>query len=132
MDKNTTPGSDFTVQQQKLLVELVKTTDIQAACTAAGVGRTTAYRWLAQPAFADELATLRKGVMKEALETIKSLTTRAAQELSRLLDTEDERLRRQICKDILSHAIKMREIEGLERRITVLEKNYDLRERRMC
>ena len=130
MDNHTTPGIEFTIQQQKLLVELVKTTDIQAACKAAGVGRTTAYRWLAQPAFADELATLRTGAMKEALETVKSLTTRAAQEMSRLLDTKDERLRRQICKDILSHTIKMREMEGLERRITVLEKNYDLRERR--
>ena len=42
MDNNTTPNIEFTIQQQKLLVELVKTTDIQAACTAAGVGRTSA------------------------------------------------------------------------------------------
>jgi len=68
--------------------------------------------------------------MKEALEAVKSLTTRVAQELSRLLDTEDERLRRQICKDILSHTIKVREMDSLERRITVLEKNHELSERR--
>lgn len=132
MDKSPAPSTEFTIQQQKLLVELMKTSDIQAACTAAGVGRTTAYRWLAQPAFADELASLRNGAMKEALEMVKSLTTRAARELSRLLDTKDERLRRQICKDILSHTIKMREIDGLERRITVLEKNHELSERKFC
>lgn len=130
MDNNPTPNTGLTMQQRKLLVELVKTTDIQAACKAADVGRTTAYRWLAQPAFADELANLRNGAMKEALDTVKSLTTRAAQELSQLLDTKDERLRRQICKDILGHTLKVREIEGLERRVTVLEKNYELRKRR--
>lgn len=50
--------SPLTDRQQKLLIELVRTNDIKAACRAAGIGRTTAYRWLDQPEFSNELRQL--------------------------------------------------------------------------
>ena len=109
-------------RQQKLLIELVKTPDIQTAAKAAGVGRTTAYRWLEEPAFAEELAHLRNEVMKEALGSVKLLTTRAAEELHRLINTDNERLRRLVCKDILSYSIRVRNTEEIERRLASLEK----------
>ena len=116
-------GEELTTRQQKLLLELVRNPDIQAAARNAGVGRTTAYRWLEKPEFYKELTRMRNETMNEALSTIKSLTTRAAQELARLLDTEDDRLRRHICKDILSHAIKVRELEEIEQRLIKLEEH---------
>lgn len=127
MDEKKEPdiGTELSARQQQLIVELVKNTDIQAACKAAGIGRTTAYRWLGEADFTDELARLRNEAMKEALGSVKSHTARAAQELVRLLDTEDERLRRHICNDILGHAIKVREIEEIERRLMVLEKQVN-------
>ena len=112
-------------RQQKLLVELLKNPDIQAASRAAGIGRTTAYRWLEDSAFAAELSRLRNDTLKEALDSVKSLTSRAAAELLRLLDTPDERLRRLLCNDILSHAIKVRELEQIERRLLQLEEKIN-------
>ena len=108
-------------RQQRLLTELMPTTDIQAAAREAGDGRSTVYRWLQNPAFADKLKQMRNEAMNEALSAVKSLTVRAAEELMRLLDTEDERLRRHVCRDILSHAIKVRELEEIERRLARLE-----------
>lgn len=115
-------GKELTARQQRLLMELVRNPNIKAAARVAGVGRTTAYRWLAQPEFTDELHRRRNEAMNEALGSVKSLTARAAQELVRLLDTEDERLLRLICNDILGHAIKVRETEQIEQRLTQLEK----------
>jgi hypothetical protein len=81
--------------------------------------------WLKDPAFAGELARLRNAVMDEALGSVKSLTTRAAEELHRLLGTDNERLRRLVCKDILSYSIRVREVEGLERRLACLEEKIN-------
>lgn len=125
MDEKTEQNNGLTARQQQLLVALVKNPDLQAAAKAAGVGRTTVYRWLEDPRFSGELARLRNEAMKEALESVKSLTTRAAQELIGLLDTQDERLRRLLCNDILTHAIKVREIEEIERRLRLLERQLD-------
>jgi len=111
----------WNARQQKLLMELVRNPNIKAAAQEAGVGRSTANRWLGEPAFARELDRLRNEAMSEALGSVKSLTTRAAEELTRLLDTEDERLRRYVCRDILSHAIKVRELEDIEKRLLCLE-----------
>lgn len=112
---------ELNARQQCLLAELVRTPDIQAAAKAAGVGRTSAYRWLEEPAFAEELARLRNEVVNKALGSVKAQATRAAEELQRLLDTDNERLRRLVCKDILSYSIRVRELEEIERRVVRLE-----------
>lgn len=125
MKKTEENGTEQNARQQRLLVELVRNPDIQAASKAAGIGRTTAYRWLAEPAFSDELARMRDEAMDEALGSVKSLTARAAEELHRLLDTDNERLRRLVCKDILSYSVRVREVEGLERRLACLEEKIN-------
>lgn len=125
MDEKNEQDSTLSARQQQLLVELVKNPDIQAAARAAGVGRTTAYRWLEDPRFAAALARLRNEAMKAALDCVKALTTRAAQELTGLLDTQDERLRRLLCNDILGHAIKVRELEEIERRLARIEERMN-------
>jgi phage terminase small subunit len=125
MEGKTEKSKELTVRQQQLLVELVKNTDLQKAAIKAGVGRTTVYRWLENPRFAAELARMRNEAMKEALDSVKALTTRAAQELVGLLDTEDERLKRLLCNDILGHAIKVRELEEIERRLARMEERMN-------
>ena len=39
-----------------------------------------------------------------------------------MLGVKDDRLRRLICNDILGHALRVRELEDIERRLTALEK----------
>lgn len=118
-------SSELTARQRQLLVELVRNSDLKKAAKAAGIGRTTVYRWLEDPRFSAELARLRNETMKDALDSVKALTTRAAQELAGLLDTEDERLKRLLCKDILGHAIKVRELEEIERRLVRMEEQIN-------
>lgn len=120
MESETTP-SPLTDRQLKLLTEMVRTNDIKAACSAAGIGRTSAYRWLQQETFSNELTRMRSTTMNEALNSIKSLTTQAATVLAALLESKNESIRRMVCRDILRHAVKIREMEEVEQRIDRLE-----------
>lgn len=122
MTENTEPQRELPARQQQLLIELVRDPDMQAACKRAGVGRTTAYRWLAQPDFAGELARRRSEAMTEALDSVKALTTKAAAVLAALLDSDNESIRRMVCRDVFRHAVKVRELEEIEQRIEQLEK----------
>ncbi|MDF7825692.1 hypothetical protein P4B35_16815 [Pontiellaceae bacterium B12227] len=117
--------ASLTDRQQKLLIELIRTHDIKAACKNAGVGRTSAYRWLSQPDFSGALKQLRDTAMNEALDSIKALTARAAEVLAALLDSENESIRRMVCRDILRQAVKVRELEDIEQRIDQLEQKID-------
>jgi hypothetical protein len=113
---------DQTTQKMQLLTALVSNPDVQAAATTAGVSRTTAYRWLQEDDFKDELKSQRDAVLSVAMESVKTHAARAVTELAGLLCSKDDRLRRQVCNDLLAHAIKIRELDDLEARLTALEK----------
>ena len=120
---------DLSPRQKKLVAALVADPDIQAACASIGVARSTAYRWLEEPVFADVLKTARDRVLDEALGRVKSHVTRAVDELAKLMNDLDASTRRLACNDILRHAIKAREMEDITKRLDVLENV--LRERDM-
>ena len=113
---------DLTSEKMRLLEILVFNSDMQAAAEAVGVSRATAYRWLQEREFKEELARQRDAVLSTAMAGIKTLAERAVTELANLLNTKDDRLRRQLCNDLLSHAIKVRELEDYENRLVALEK----------
>ena len=121
-DSSPEPANRLTARQLRLVMALVSNPDIQAACMATGVGRTAAHRWLKQPIFQDELTRQREAVLGEALAKVKTHAARAVTELGELLNEKDSRLRRLVCKDILDRAIKIRDMEDIERRLTALEK----------
>lgn len=109
-------------RQLRLLAALVTSTDVQAACQVADVCRTTAYQWLKQPAFQDELKRQRNAVLREALANVKINATRAAAELVGLLNEDDAALRRLVCRDILDRAIRIYDMEEIETRLAVVER----------
>ncbi len=126
-EKNPSPKNPLTARQKKLLTALVKLSDVQAACKAAGVGRTAAYCWLKDPDFREELNRLRDNALSDALTHIKTYTTQAVDQLALLMHSQDERLRRQACNDILSHSLAIRGKETLDQRIQALERKIEKR-----
>lgn len=116
------PPMELTLRHQRLISALVVDPDVLAACKVAGVGRSTAHRWLRDPAFRAELARQRDAVLVEALDSVKTHAARAMTELAGLLQSKDDRLRRMICNDLLNHAMRVRELEDIERRLVALEK----------
>ena len=120
-DDGAAAGTKFDPKQRLLLAALVNDPDVRTAAESAGVSRNTAHRWLRTLAFKEELARRRDAVLSAALAGIQTQAERAAVELGRLLGTEDGRLRRLVCNDILNHAIRLREAEEFERRVSALE-----------
>ena len=133
MNETITPTTPqpmrLTRRHQRLLSALVIDPDVQAASQTAGVARSTAHRWLNDPVFRDELARQRDAVLSGAMSSVKTHAARAMLELARMLGSEDDRLRRMICNDILGHAMKAREMEDFERRLAALEKANKQQER---
>ena len=125
--ENPDPKKPLSARQKKLLTALVKISDVQAACKAAGVGRTAAYCWLKNQDFRDELNRLRDNALSDALTHIKTYTIQAVDQLALLMKSEDEQMRRQICNDILSHALNIRKKETLDKRVQALESKIEKR-----
>ncbi len=109
-------------RQEKLVAALLTQPDIQSAAKTAGVGSTTAHRWLKQPAFQEALTHQRDELMRESLSSVKIHAGRAVRELSRLLDNPDARLRRMVCNDILQHVVRVHEMLDIDVRLLALEK----------
>jgi arginine/lysine/ornithine decarboxylase len=125
-------GIGLDAREQQLLSALLGAPSVAAAAESAGIDRATAYRWLQRPAFREELARQRDEVLAESLAAVKTHAGRAVAELAKLLDSADERLRRQVCMDIVDRAIKIREQEGIERRLAALEKQLKRENRRQA
>lgn len=123
-EQNGTPPAEsgLTPRQARLLAALVVGGDMQAACRAAGVGRTTAYAWLRLPEFKDALQRQREAAFAEALACVKGHVNKAVAGLARLLSVKDARLRRLACNDVIGHAFRIREIESIEQRLDRIER----------
>ena len=115
----------LTPLKMKLVAALVLEHDIQTAAMSIGVSRVTAHRWMKEAAFTKELTQQRDAVLTAALESIKTSSARAVTALTALLNVQDERLRRLVCNDILTCAMKIRELDDFERRLTAVEKRAE-------
>ena len=108
--------------RKALLTALVGNPDVNLAAAAVNISRTTAFRWMREPGFREKLTQERNETLADALSTVKSHAMQAAAQLAGMLTATDERLRRQVCNDILGHSLKVRELEDLEKRLVSLEK----------
>ncbi len=114
--------AQLTARQEQLLVAMLVQPDLAKAARAANVTRVTAYRWLKQPDFQAALEARRESALRESLEVIRVHVAQAISGLTGLLNSPDERLRRLVCKDVLQHALWLRDQEDTERRLRALEK----------
>jgi hypothetical protein len=84
----------------------------------AKINKTTLYKWLKEPEFKAELDRQRDEIVSEAFGVLSQGLTKA---VTGLLDTKDDRLKRLVCKDIIEHILKRKEIEDLNERLTEIE-----------
>lgn len=109
-------------KQRHLLGILAETPNVTEAARQAGIGRSTAQRWLRDPAFKAALSSIRQQSMEDAMNSVHSYTAKAVEGLVQLMDSQNEWLRRMACLDILSRSLKIREVEAVEERLSALEK----------
>jgi hypothetical protein len=109
-------------KQVRLIAALCVEPDTRRACAAAGCGKTSAYRWLADPAFRDALQRARAEATEQALNGLRALAGRAVAVLGKLLDgAETERTALDAAKAIIDRAFRVAENEDIARRLDALE-----------
>lgn len=85
--------SDSEKVPPKFVAALAGGMSVRAAAEAAGMAERTAYRRWAQPEIRREVAALRAVVLQEALGRLTAGSTRAAEVVLGLLESEDEKVR---------------------------------------
>jgi hypothetical protein len=106
----------------------------EEACHRAGINKTTAYRWLKDEFFRQELITQRNAIIERALDGLKASICKAAETLVQLLDSNKEAIRARAAEDIIEFAQRALEQEQLAARITAIERKveeYEIDERQI-
>jgi hypothetical protein len=111
----------LTLQQLNALPQLVSAGSIGEAARRSGVGRSTIYRWLQNPTFVVELRIWQQEVMEGTRLKLAKHMMRAADVLGELLESENESIRRQAARDILTLGLQLEKHFELVQRLEQVE-----------
>jgi phage terminase small subunit len=113
--------TELTERQLKAIPHLVAAPTYTEGAEKAQISRKTLYEWLKNPEFREELDYQRDEVTRQTLDELEQGMTKAVNTLVGLLDTEDQRLKRLVCNDIIEHVLKHRVILDFEQRLDWIE-----------
>ena len=117
----------LTERQLKAIPHIVTAATYTESIKRAKISRKTFYEWMKIPTFKQELIRQREEIAKEAFGVLEQSLTKAVENLVGIIDTEDERLKRLACNDIIEHILKYREIQNLEKRLAQVETQLSAR-----
>lgn len=109
-------------RQIKAIPILIGCDTVEEAARSTGIARGTLHGWLKQPEFQDAVSEARKKLLDKAMNKLMNICMKAVLTLEKLLDGESESVRRAAANDILSHALKSRELKEIEDRLLSVEK----------
>ena len=113
----------LTPKQRQLVLALLVANDVAAACEAAQVPRSTAYRWMNQPAFAAALREADREVLRATSRRLARLGVKAVQVLEETLDDPEAptAVRVRAADAVLTKLLQIRETVDMDERLTALE-----------
>jgi Helix-turn-helix of insertion element transposase len=119
----------LTNRQLRVIPYLLTSPSIEEACRRARINKTTAYEWLKDETFREELKRQRDAVIERALDSLKSNIAKATKTLVQHLDSKRENISIRAAEDIIEFTQKAVEHEQLEKRIEALEARLNQPER---
>lgn len=125
MQRNATnqarPG--LTPRQERAILELLSRSTIEEAAKAAGVNKTTLWRWFQLEEFHTAYMKARRESVKQAFARLQRATSEAVNTLSDVMKsaTSYPAARVSAAKAILEFALKAVELEDLAERVNELE-----------
>ncbi|MFA5252211.1 MAG: phBC6A51 family helix-turn-helix protein [Phycisphaerae bacterium] len=117
----------LTARQLKAIPFVVSSPTYTEAIEKARVSRKTFYEWLKQPEFKAELDRQRNEITAEAFGILSQGLTKAVENLVKLLDHADDRLKRLACKDVIEYILEHKTIDDLDKRLAAIEQRLDQR-----
>jgi len=116
MEQNGTPEKD-----SLLALALASGVSIADASAQTGVGRTTIYRKLENPAFGRQVAEYRDRLIATALGRVADAMTRGADVLAQMLDSPKDHIRIRAARALISLGLRLRESVDLTARMREVE-----------
>lgn len=114
--------SKLSRRQKRAIPLIVAAPTIMEGCKAAGIAPKTYYQWMKNPLFQEEFSLAQSKVIEEAMGVLRGNIGGAVVVLVDLLKTDNEVLRRLVANDIVTHTIKMRELQDIEGRLASIER----------
>ena len=123
VERKQTESNENTLSRKQIeaIPYLVACRSLEDGCRRAKLSKSTLYSWLKNDNFRIELSTAREKVIGEALERLKTSVTGAIDGLLSFLDSKEDWLKMQACREIINHFFKVTEVEDLKKRIEALE-----------
>jgi transposase-like protein len=113
----------LTHKQEKAIMLLLQNKKIEEVAQELKISQVTLYRWLKQDAFKERFNEVRQELFTEALNSLKTLTKQAIDTLDDILrNGTKETSRVTASKTVLELALRLKEVEELEKRVEELEK----------
>lgn len=116
-------GEKMGRKQEQAIAALLRLPTITAAADSLGIGETTLWRWLQQPAFEEAYRRARQAAVDQAISQLQQASGEAVETL-RAVQTDPgapPSSRVTAAKTVLEMALKIRESEEMESRLTALE-----------
>jgi AcrR family transcriptional regulator len=85
----------------RIVRALIEARTIEEAAQRAGVSRATLYRYLSRAEVREKVEALREQQQQLLLMQLTQLHAKSLERISELLDSEDERIRLQACRELL-------------------------------
>jgi len=121
-------NSTLTNRQEKAIILLLQNKNLDEVAKTLRVSRSTIYKWLERQDFKEKFAEARQQVFNESLEELKTLTKEAIATLEDILKNgTKETSRVTASKTVLELALRLKEVEELEKRVEELEKIVETR-----
>ena len=104
-------------RQRSVLPFMAAFPNTREAAQAAGVSRSTIYRWMQDEVFRKEVERLRKASAQIAQLEIQGLMLQAVQVLSEALNHEDASIRLRAARSVLQYGIQLKDIQRLQSQV---------------
>jgi transposase len=123
-----TKNARLTHKQERAITLLLQNKSTEEIASELRVNQSTVYRWLKQDAFKERFNEVRQELFNEALNSLKTLTKQAIDTLDDILKNgTKETSRVTASKTVLELALRLKEVEELEKRVEELEKIVESR-----
>lgn len=114
-------------RKQKIAIPLILSAKtLKEGLELAKVGKSTYYRWMEDPIFVEAFDKERRQVVDKAYLSLERAMGKSVEELVKLIDSQNESLRRRVCVDILTlhtHHVEVselaKEIERIKQRLEI-------------
>jgi phosphoenolpyruvate-protein kinase (PTS system EI component) len=116
-------GEKLGRKQEQVIAALLRSPTISGAAEQSGISEATLFRWLQRPAFEEAYRRARQSAVDQAIAALQQATGQAVATLQEVQRDPDAPASSRVtaAKTVLEMALKLRESEELEARLSALE-----------